>query len=146
MNIDAFEFEKGLDRLLQQPLGYKKAIEFLLSSQLQSLIEKNQNIYILHIMAIIANWEMSQNVEHHLFAGRTVKEIIQLYRMLSLYLRRIEFDLPLEYRREIVDYIISEKISTEAVLAVIQMNKSIICKDEVTDGLRKLLNELTNNQ
>ena len=97
-------------------------------------------------MAIIANWEMSQNVEHHLFVGRTVKEIIQLYRMLSLYLRRIEFDLPLEYRREIVDYIISEKISTEAVLAVIQMNKSIICKDEVTDGLRKLLNELTNNQ
>ncbi len=124
---------------------YKELEEILKREETQILAGKNQRIYLIYLISEIVAEEINQNVGRNLLEGRKVDEAIRVYRILSLYLRRIEFDFPTEQKNEIVIYILQEKISITAVLGVIRTNTSIIQKDKVVNGLRAVLNACTNN-
>ncbi len=131
-----------VSKLLGQRSNYPEIISLLAKDDAASLSLSDQDIYILRIISETVSLEMENNTGYLLFDNRSIEELITLYKTLSLYLRRIEFDLPDDLKAEVLDYILKEKISVIAVVSVIQNNMSIVDKDKVTDGIMNLLESI----
>jgi len=140
-NSEAKDLEMLINTLITEN-RYNDIYEILETKESKEIAGRNQTIYILYILSQIMHFEIPQNVDRILFEGRDSEEAIRLYRNLSMYLRRIEFDLPIEYQKEIVDYILSERISVVAIMYVIKYNGSIHQKEKVTLGLKKILEDI----
>ncbi len=138
----ASEIEKQINSCLAEKVNYSEIIKILSSEKVQEILGKNQNIYILYIMSKVLEFELNQNVPRTVFDGRNTRDIIRLYRILTLYLRRLEFDFSKEYKMETIEYILSEKISMVAVMAIINNNNIIIHKERVISELQNILSEM----
>ncbi len=127
------------DLLLRNPSKYGEAISLLSQEDSKELAVHDQRIYMLYIISQIVSTEIDNNIPNVLFNGRNCDQLIRLYRILTLYLRRIEFNLPSDLSSEINSYIRSENISIIAVLGVLQNNFSILDKDKVCVDLVPIL-------
>ena len=141
-NTEAETLERKINMLAAEETGCFEAVDLLLDSKVRDIASKNQRIFILLIMANIAKMEISQNESNVLFKNRTADELIRLYQNMVLLLRRIEFDFPGEFLTEIVDYMLSEKISATAVFGIINGARIILQKDKVRNGIMKVLGDL----
>lgn len=128
--------------LLPDRSRYNEIIDMLSEPANEELSLHDQDIYILRIIAQTVKLELESNTRYVLFDGRSINDLVTLFRTLSLYLRRIEFDFPPELQKEILDYILKEKLSVIAIVSVIQNNMSIINKDKVTEGIKSLLEKM----
>ena len=138
INKKAEEIKNKINLILSKK-DYANIISLLSEEENHQIITHNTEIYILYLCSKAMEKEMYSSVDKLLFEGRNVDEVIRLYRVLSLYLRRIEFDLPLEYQKEMVRYIINEKISIVSVVEIIKNNSIILQKEKVFDGFKKLI-------
>ena len=143
VNSQAESLEIELNRLLMDEKDNKKAVGLLLTPESAEIASKNQRIFILLILAHIVKFEIEQNEKTTLFDNRNTDDLICLYQVMVLLLRRIEFDLPDEYLMEISDFILSERISATAVFGIITGARIIVQKDKVRNGIMKLLGGLT---
>ena len=128
-----------IDLLLKDPSKYDEVISLLSQEDSKDLAVHDQRIYTLYNISQIVSAEIDNNITNVLFAGRNCEHLIRLYRILSLYLRRIEFNLPSGLSSEIVSYIRNENISIVAVLGVLQNNYSILDKKKVCADLVPIL-------
>ena len=138
VNNRADRLEKLIDSLLVEGKCFE-AVNLLQKDKNIELAGYNQKIYILYVLSRIERNEMSEDVSRLIFEGRSVQEIIKLYRIIGLYLRRIEFDFPLEYQIDFLNFILEEQISIFAIISIINCNTSIIQKDKVINGFKQIL-------
>ena len=127
------------DLLLKNPSNYGEVISLLSQEDSKELAVHDQRIYMLYIISQIVSAEIDNNISNVLFTGRNCDQLIRLYRILTLFLRRIEFNLPSVLSSEINSYIRTENISIIAVLGVIQNSFSILDKDKVCADLVPIL-------
>ena len=143
VNILAQNLEAELNHLLMNEKDSMKAIDLLLKPETEEIASKNQRIFILLILAHIGRMETEQNERNRLFDDRTTDDLIRLYQVMILLLRRIEFDLPGEYLKDVTDYIFSEKISATAIFGIISGARIIVQKDKVRNGIMRILGDLS---
>lgn len=117
---------------------YESLYEILSSSENKKLAERNQHIYILYIMFQIFFGELNTKGKSCL-EGKTTAQLIRIYRILTLYLRRIELDFPEGKQIEIAEYIVQEKLSFETIVGVITKNVTLVHKQKVIDGIRRFI-------
>lgn len=117
----------------------------LRQEETRRLAGMNQDIYLICLISEIYREEKRQGEEKSIFDNRNIDEAIRVYRILSLYLRRIEFDFPMEQKSEIINYILNEKLSITAVFVVIMSNMAIIQKEKVINGFKEILSNFSNN-
>ncbi len=113
---------------------YEPLYEILSSSENKKLAERNQHIYILYIMFQIIFGELN-NKGKSCLEGKTTGQLIRIYRILTLYLRRIELDFPEEKQIEMAEYIEQEKLSFETIVGIISKNVTIVYKQKVIDRI-----------
>lgn len=73
------------------------------------------------------------------FYNRNVRELVDIYDQLIIFLRRIEFGLPEEYQNELLYYMKEKQISWVCVVGVISGAPYILEKEKVTDLFLKML-------
>ena len=134
-----------IDSIIVEEFDFSELEKILLLEENQKLSRWNNDIYFLYLISEIVKDEINDNVDRTLFSGRNVKEAIRVFRILTLYLRRIEFDFPSEEKKEIVNYILQEKISLTAVLGVIKKNTIILEKEKVINGFKETLAGFSKN-
>lgn len=138
INEGAYNLRQQIDDKIKKKSDISQIIQLFSNERIQEIAVKNQSIYILYIVSRIVETEIREGVGRNLFDDRTTDEVIKVYKRLTLYLRRIEFSFPQELQREIIDYVLREKISVVAILAVINKNESIIQKEKVIKGLNDI--------
>ena len=136
-NSKALQLENQTNDLLKTR-NYNEIIRIFSDKGVHELAGKNQSIYILMIMFHLMEYEIN-NTGKTTLEGKNTTQIIRIYRLLSLYLRRIEFDFLMEEQREILEYINQERIGLEIVLGIISNNTSIIQKQKVADGFSRII-------
>ena len=136
VNTLSKEIEKKIDIILAGDGDFDKVVEIVKQKETQEIITRNQRIYLISEIVLE---EKAQNSSRTLFDNRSVDEAIGVFRKLTLFLRRIEFDFPVEQQKEIIYYILQEKISVTAVLGIIKLNKTIVHKDKVINGFINIL-------
>ena len=104
------------------------------------LTNKNQRAYLLWIIARLLKYEIDSTGETSL-KGRNTSEIIRIYKIISLYLRRIEFAFPIDLQKELLIYLQQEKVSLELLIGIIMNNTKIIHKEEIITQLSRLVGE-----
>ncbi|MCR5849034.1 MAG: hypothetical protein K6G75_13095 [Lachnospiraceae bacterium] len=139
INEKALKIEKSIESLLSDKRDYDEIEKILSRDEIQEIALRNQRIYIFYSIFDIFVEEKNQNVDCTLLDYRTIDEAINVYKILSLYLRRIEFDLPEIQKNEIISYILRERISMVAVMGIIKSNKRIIQKEKIINGLKEIL-------
>lgn len=142
VNTDAEYLENKVNALLIQQGNCLEAIDILLDQKASEIASYNQRIYILRILAQIGKIEVERCERKMLFPNRTTDELIILYRVMVLYLRRIEFDFPGEYVDEIAEFIVSENLSATAIVGIIDSARIIIQKNKVRKGIVKILGDM----
>lgn len=128
-----------IDHLLKSK-QYEKVCQMLDENRVFKLSLINRNLHILEIMKNIQRQECTSQVRE-VFAGRNVAQICELYQNLVRFLRRIEFDLPKTYQREILEYLDKEEISWVCVLGVVYGNPYILDEKGTVDRFYQLLQE-----
>lgn len=118
---------------------YEKLERILDSKEASELLGKNQEMYILGILNWINKLERDNKVEKTILKGRTISEAVGIYRKIVLLLRRLEFDLPMDYQEEVVEYIRKNEISIIGVWAIVQCTKYLYAKDLIIERLNGLL-------
>lgn len=115
---------------------------FLLFNNKETLLltYKNQRAYMLQIVSSLIKYEID-STGYTSFEGRDTSEIIRIYRIISLYLRRIEFEFPTDLQKELLIYLHQEKVSLELVIGIIVNNTKIIHKKEIITKLSELIGE-----
>lgn len=137
-HIRAREVQNEADRMLANGEHYMEVCRFLLKEG-DEVSAWDQSMYILTLLAAIAEIESKMQADRYLFEGRTTAQLIRLYRRTVLYLRRIEFDLPAELQREGVDYMLAEQISIPALYGMIRSTRVLQQKEIITERLLGLM-------
>ena len=120
---------------------YEKLCDVFRENDTARIAEHNQDIYIFYIIMCILDKEKGEK-RYSILQGRDADQLIWIYRKISIYLRRVEFDLPLEYQLEFIKYIISEKINLNFVVGVISCNRVIFEKERVLEKLKILISRV----
>lgn len=131
--IRATEFEREINDLLERG-QYGEILDRFKHDDIKSIAGRNQRIYILSIMIQLIIMEITKTGKTTL-EGSDISRLVRIFKILTLYLRRIEFDLPIEQQMEIVEYVKQEEISLPIVVGVISNNSVIIQKQKIFDNL-----------
>ena len=137
INQRATELEKIIDNCLELK-EYDQILNLLSLNENMAIAGNNQRIYILYIMFQLMALEIESSGTTSL-EGKTVSQIIRNYRILTLYLRRIEFDFPTEQQLEILEYIKQERLSLELLIGIVIKNSVIIQKQKIINTLSELV-------
>ncbi len=143
VNSKAELLEKEVNRLILQQNDDVTAIDLLLEPKTSKIALYNQRIYILNLLAQIGRMETERGEVKRLFSNRNTDKLVDLYRTMVLLLRRIEFDLPSKYMRDIADFITSENLGATAVVGIINSSRVILQKDKVRKGVVRILREMS---
>jgi len=123
----------------QSKEAFIQICDLLDTEQCGRLIGKDKELYVLGIMANIQRQEMAQGEASCVFDNRDIRQIVDLYQKLVFYLRRLEFDLPLELQKEIVLYMSEQHLSAICIWGVIQMAPYIYSKEKTLKNFLNLL-------
>lgn len=141
LNIEIVEIKNQISEYLQKQNKdtFLQVCDLLDTEQCGRLIGKDKELYVLGIMSNIARQEITQGEKLCVFNGRNIKQIVDLYQNLVFYLRRLEFDLPLELQREFVSYMGKQQLSAICIWGVIQMAPYIYCKEKTLTNFMNIL-------
>ena len=130
-----------IEKLLeQQDIGsYRKICCLMEEKKSVELASENQEIYILQIMTNIQRQEMADGETRTVFEGRNISRLLQVYRETVFYLRRLEFDLPLEDRKELIAYMLKEQLSGVCIFGILQAARYIYAKEKTLEAFMNLL-------
>lgn len=118
---------------------FMQICDLLDTEQCGRLIGKDKELYVMGMMANIQRQEMTQGETHCVFDNRNIKQIVDLYQNLVFYLRRLEFDMPLELQKELVMYMGKQQVSAICIWGVIQMAPYIYSKEKTLRNFMNLL-------
>jgi len=138
------EKSKELDKMINSYLEkneYESIYQIFDDKEMQLLTYKNQRAYLLKIIARLIKYETELTGKTS-FAGRNTSESIRIYRIISLYLRRIEFAFPINLQKELLIYARKERISLELLIGIIMNNTKIIKKEEIIAQLSRLIGDV----
>ena len=117
---------------------YSSLDNFLNSEETRELLGKDQELYIVGILSEVNKIETKNGICKGILYGRTLKDSVFVYKEVVLLLRRLEFDLPKEYQKELINYIYDNEISVIAVWAIIQGTKYLYAKEIIVERFKKL--------
>ena len=140
-NDRAAVLKNGFDELLKTSKDPAGILSFAKSEEFKYIAAKNQDIYILSKNAAILDEEIRAGETVLLIRGRNADDIIKLYRMITLCLRRIEFDLDERSCAEAVDFVLANRVSLTYVLGVIRLNGILKHNEKILNGFKTLLSE-----
>ena len=129
INKSASELEDSINKYLEKK-EYGQIFKTIAGS--------NQRIYILYMMFQLMALEIELSGKTSL-EGKTVSQIIRNYQILTLYLRRIEFDFPNDLQMEVLEYLKQEKVGLKIVVGIVNQNQVILQKQKVIDRLREMV-------
>ena len=92
--------KKDIDRLLEKN-KCKEACQLLDRQEMMILSGKDPDLFVLQIMKNIQKKENDMG-KNGVFYNRNVRELVDIYDQLIIFLRRIEFGLPEEYQNELL--------------------------------------------
>lgn len=137
-NRRIIEVKRKIEKCLQQG-EYLLMDEFLNSEEARELMRKDQELYIIGILSEVNKIETHNGVSKCFLHGRSLMELIHMYKEIVLLLRRLEFDLPKEYQVELIDYISKNDISIIAIWAIVQGTKYLYAKELIIDRFKEFL-------
>lgn len=109
--------EEKIAALLHE--GELLEIEDILSKQQ----EWNSNLMILNVLIQVFHKEVENNIQPAIFDySLEFDELVKHFVHLKLLIRRLEFDLPLEYQNELYDYCVQTGVSEILILFILQNN------------------------
>lgn len=117
---------------------YDQIFSLLSLEDNRAIAGSNQRIYILYMMFHLMALEIESSGTTSL-EGKSVSQIIRHYQILTLYLRRIEFDFPNNLQIEIMEYLSQEKIGLKIVVGIVNKNDVIIQKQKVINRLTEIV-------
>ena len=92
----------------------------------------NSNLLILNTLIQVFHKEVEHNIQPAVFDySLELDELAKHFVRLKLLIRRLEFDLPLEYQNELYDYCTQTGVSVFLILSILQNNiffKEKTCK------------------
>jgi len=133
------ELDKKINAYLENS-EYESIYNLFTDKEICLLTYKNQRAYLLRIIACLLKYEIDSVGETSL-KGRNTSEIIRIYKIISLYLRRIEFAFPIDLQEELLIYLQQERISLELLIGIIMNNTKIVHKEEIITQLSRLVGE-----
>lgn len=141
LNIEILEIKNQISEYLQKSNkeAFLQICDLMDTEQCGKLIGKDKELYVLGMMSNIARQEITQGENICVFNGRNIKQIVDLYQNLVFYLRRLEFDLPLELQKEFVSYMGEQQLSAICIWGVIQMAPYIYSKEKTLKNFMNLL-------
>lgn len=142
-SINADAIEKQVMQLLMydKPERYIEACDLLDSNKCSEIAKHNQRIYILTIISVILRAEVKEGIDNNICRGRTIDEIIELYKVMVMLFRRMEFDMPSDLCMDILEVIRNENISMMAAIGIVQSSTSLIDKEKIRKGLISLISQ-----
>jgi len=109
------------------------------NNDVKELLGKDQELYIINILFEVNRIEIENNVSTVILSGHSLKEAVRIYKELVLLLRRLEFDLPIEYQNELISYMKENGISVIGVWAIIQEAEYLYAKELIVERFKRLL-------
>ena len=119
----------------------EEAFSLVGSGEFRDLSAQNRLIHEVRLMVNAAQVEWEQGVERTLLENRSAEELIAIYRELCLLPRRVETGLPEEYGMELTAFLQRERISTVAVLCIIQGTELIYNKDSMIEKAMRMMED-----
>lgn len=132
-----------LDRIINTHLEkneYEQIIHLFDDRETQILTFKNSRAYVLQIIARLIKYEMDLTGKTS-FESRNTAQMIHIFRTVSLYLRRLEFDFPEDLQLELWHYSEQEKLSMELLIGILMNNTKLVQKQKILDRLKKIIGE-----
>ena len=132
-----------LERIINAHLSNKEYEQIVLlfsDKETQVLTFKNSRAYIFQIIARLIKYETDLTSKTS-FENRDISQIARIYRTVSLYLRRLEFDFPTELQMELLNYFEHENLSLELLIGIIMNNTKLVHKQKIIDRLSKLIGD-----
>lgn len=133
----AEKVKKDIDRLLEQN-KCEEVCQLLDQQEMLKLSGKDPDLFALQIMENVQKKENAMG-KKGVFYNRNVRELVDIYEKLIIFLRRIEFGLPKEYQNELLHYMTEQQISWICVVGVISGAPYILCKEKVAKTFLKML-------
>lgn len=130
--------ENQIDMALSQK-DYALASKIISSEEVVSYSSHSSTLYTLRILNVIYLEELHQEINNHIFLDRNISQLIQTYIQLCFYLRRLEFDFPIELQKELISFIANEKLSFVCIIGTIKQSIYIYSKDLVLNQFRFLM-------
>lgn len=142
-SIKAEAVEQQVMQLLMydKPERYIEACDLLDGTECSEIAKQNQRIYILTIISVILRAEVKEGIDNNICRGRTIDEIIELYKVMVMLFRRMEFDMPSDLCMDILEVIRNQNISMMAAIGIVQSSTSLIDKEKIRKGLISLISQ-----
>ena len=142
INHRAEELLEQLDVLLARGEASREEVFSLVGSgEFRDLSAQNRLVHEVRLMVNAAQVEWEQGVERTLLETGSTEKLIAIYRELCLLLRRVETGLPEEYGMELAAFLQRERISTVAVLCIIQGTELIYNKDSMIEKVMRMMED-----
>lgn len=119
--------------------GFEALCSLLKDENIDALCEKDRDLFVLKRMSMILEQELLNGEERLLFENRSIDDVIEVYETVVLYLRRIEFDLPVELQICLLEYIQEQQLSMICILGIIQAAPYIYRKQKVWQAFCELV-------
>ena len=135
------ELKKTIEQLLEKQdfNSFREICELMEDKKSIALAAEDKELYILQIMTNIQRQEMAGEEARCLFEGRNIKQLVNLYQEVVFCLRRLEFDLPLEEQKELIDYMLKEQLSAVCIFGIVQAARYIYAKEKTLNSFMNLL-------
>lgn len=134
-------FKQTIEQLLkkQDYNSFREICELMEDKKSVALAAEDKELYILQLMTNIQRQEMTGEETRYLFEGRNIRQLVNLYQEIVFYLRRLEFDLPLEEQKELIDYMLKEQLSAVCIFGIVQAARYIYAKEKTLHAFMNLL-------
>lgn len=128
---------KNVEKCLSEA-RYEDLDVLLGSEEARTLLGTNQSLYIIGILNEVHKIEKQNNINKTILYGRSMDEVVNVYKNLVLLLRRLEFNLEKELQLELLDYIKALNISVIGVWVVVQKTEYLYAKDVIIERFKNL--------
>lgn len=115
--------------------NYRQVCMILKSDQAEVLFQVSKSLMVARIFTTVEELQLSKGSEVTVFCGRNLCELEALYQEIVFRLRRIEFEIEIDIKKDIFQFLIDEKLSVDVLIAVLQGTTYLYSKDKIWNTL-----------
>lgn len=139
LNAYAKDIEEKVNRLLNAGGrdNYLKCCEIIKDPNNECCFQVSKPLMNLRILAIAEEAQLNKEDEVTVFDGRDLYTLEELYQEIVFKLRRLEFNIETDVRRDILQFLVDEKIGADVLLVVIRLTTYLYSKDKIWEAITK---------
>lgn len=129
----AQELENVINTLLEAggADNYSKVCEIIKTDVAAVFFQVSRPLIVVRILATVEENQLAKGFKITIFSGRNLYALEELYQEIVFRLRRIEFDMDVDIKNDILQYMVDMSLSLDALIAVLHGTTYLYSKEKI---------------